>query len=481
MDIMKGSLDDISRPATVSRSRPGSRLLSSFQVDKQKVNSSLCSLEVLTPEPGMSQWEPTVTADDEQDTSPQLGSDDPGDEKTPQSRTRIGVGLYQNKMTSSPEDPVFCSGNGECKDESQNNETAGKTRNGFQDGSTERPQSTEDNIDPKLEKAFKKMKVLDEVLLRKVAKEKEVKVQGLEMRKQLWEDLQHVSQQSSARSHDENVNTNKFLALTPNLDDTEADTDVFEKMFPPLFSTQLPPEDCIEDLEDSQAIPVISASAIVGNVSGVESCDLLSSSKRSDHKKMQGKSTDYKRVNFIHRNIELVKDAGSHILLMDDEKLRLEQLLGDVQDGGSDDDIMAGVPLWLVPAEGYTAEPDDLDRLAQIEAQLQMFSSIEDSVVADDDHSVRESLQEVSAVKCGNLETSPGEKVLRYTKELREQKVRLKEIDQCLEDIQRSNSSESCSSLWMYIRREEKQRDVDHSPLMQSCVLYFLHIGSDGQ
>ncbi|XP_071971338.1 fibrous sheath-interacting protein 1 isoform X2 [Engystomops pustulosus] len=448
MDIMKGSLDDISRPATVSRSRPGSRTLSSFQADKQKVNSSLCSLEVLTPEPGISQWDLTVTSDDEQETSRKLFSEDTGDEKFSRSRTRISKEAcreqIQDKMSRSIEDPVLVLdfGNEENKWQdipaAEDDKMAGNTGGKCKEGSSEPSQGTEDEIDPKLDKAIKKMKALDEILQKKMAKEKEVKSLGLEMRKQLWEEFQNVSQQSSARSHEENVNTNKFLALTPQLDDPE-DAIVFEKMFPPLFSTQLPPEDSDEDLEDSQ-----------GNISAIESGDLLSGSERSLHRKRKNK--DHKRVDFIQRNIELVKDAGSHVLLMDDEKVRLEQLLGDVQDGCSDDDIMANVSLWLVPGEGYTPEPDDLEKLAMIEAELQMISSTEDPAVANEHHrEVQESLQEVSAVKFGNLEPAPGEKVLRYTKELREQKTRLKEIDQRLEDIQRSSTSirsvSGCSSL----------------------------------
>ncbi|XP_075703920.1 fibrous sheath-interacting protein 1-like [Rhinoderma darwinii] len=239
--------------------------------------------------------------------------------------------------------------------------------------------------------------------------------------------------------------TSSLLVFSSNLQLTAdpVDSSVFEKMFPPLFSTQLPPEDCDEDPEDFQ-----------GNISGIETSDSVSSSERSYHRKIQKKNKDHNRVNFIQRNIELVKDAGSHVLLMDDEKLRLEQLLGDVQDGCSDDDIMANVSLWLVPGEGFTPEPGDLDMLAQIEAELQIFSSTKDPVVTYGDEPeivIRESKQEVSVVNFGNLETAPGEIVLRYTKELREQKTRLKEIDQQLEDIQRSSSAPSsvsgCSSL----------------------------------
>ncbi|XP_075699597.1 fibrous sheath-interacting protein 1-like [Rhinoderma darwinii] len=230
MDIMKGSLDDISRPASVSRSRPGSRLLTSFQVDKQKVNSSPCSLEVLTPEPGISQWDLTMTSDDEQERSPKLCSEDRGDGKTSQSPTGINVEACREeipeKRTCPSQDPVARFGIEKCKDELQDisaDEDDETTVKNCIEGSTKQSQSTEDKIDPKLEKAIKKMKVLDEILLKKVAKEKDVKAQGLEIHKQLWDELQYVSQ-SSARSHEENVNTNKFLALTPQLDDPEGKT-----------------------------------------------------------------------------------------------------------------------------------------------------------------------------------------------------------------------------------------------------------------
>lgn len=48
----------------------------------------------------------------------------------------------------------------------------------------------EHNIDPKIEKAIRKMKALDEILLKRVAKEKEVIAQSNALRKQLWEEVQ---------------------------------------------------------------------------------------------------------------------------------------------------------------------------------------------------------------------------------------------------------------------------------------------------
>ncbi|XP_063804253.1 fibrous sheath-interacting protein 1 isoform X2 [Pseudophryne corroboree] len=487
MDIVKGSLDDISRPASVSRSRPGSRISGSFQADKPKINSTVRSLEVLTPESAVSQWDLNMDSDDEQLSSPE-------GEKTPQSVTEIRLERDKSmitgnmELTHSPEEPET---DEEFQNElydipvTENNESDEKVRKDCtEDCTAERTQSTEGAIDPKLEKAIKRMKVLDEILHKKIEREKEVKAQSLEIRKQLWEGFQHVAQ-SSARSHEEDVNTITFLALTPQLDDGKenpdskpkpervvlaqpiqiqnmngdpdpkpkhksrklSDSAVFEKTFHPLFPTQLPPEDCAADPD-----------ALQGNVSGSEISDLLNSSQISHQRtKQRNNKGSKKAVNFIQRNIELAKDAGSQVLLMDDEKLRLEQLLGDIQDGWSDDDVTADYSLCLVPGEGYTPEPGELEELAKIEAELQMFSSSKETIATsncDPAVSSRDSIQDDFMDKFGNPETAPGEKVLRYARELREQKIRLKEIDQQLEDIVRSSATPSCVSRYSALLSE---------------------------
>ncbi|XP_075049310.1 fibrous sheath-interacting protein 1 isoform X3 [Mixophyes fleayi] len=405
MDIVKGNLDDISRLATVSRSHPGSRISSSFHTDRPKINSTVGSLEVLTPESSISQWDLIMDLDDELDSE-----DSHGENFTDFSLEWDKETIKENLKLTHPLE---------------------------ESDSTDLPQSTEEWIDPKLHKAIKRMKALDELLCKKIEREKEVKAQSLEIRKQLWEELQLVTQ-SSARSHEEVVNTITFLALTPQLNDVKADTTVFEKTFP-VFSTQPPPEDYDADPE-----------ALQDNVSGIENSDLLNNSEilRQGTKQKKNKSNK-KGVNFIQRNIELAKDAGSHVLLMDDEKLRLEQLLGDIQDDCSDDDATADFSLCLVPGEGYTPEPGKLKELAKIEAELQMFSSTKVSILTnhyDPGILAKESKQEVLMNKFGNPEAAPGEKALRYTRELREQRIRLKEIDQQLEDIERNSTTPSSMS-----------------------------------
>ncbi|KAG8449723.1 hypothetical protein GDO86_016387 [Hymenochirus boettgeri] len=444
MDIMKGNLDEISRPAHVSRSRPGSRISSSVTTEKPKRSSTACSLEVLSPEPGfleipseqcleretsldVKSWTPT----ENRKTQIQLGQLARSHAEENEGCNRNGPGLETDDQQPFPlrgttvsdesEDELSDPASPECEDRNQS------------DGESQ----TEDNgLDGNLDKAIKKMQALDEILQKKMAKEKKVKAQGLEIRKQLWEELQRVTAQSSARSYEENMNTNKFLALTPQLHEAE-DNSNFDigSIFTPVFSTQLPTEDPVED-ENQETVK--------GHTSGSETSD------RSYQKSKQRKGQK-KGVDFIQRNIELAKDAGSFVLLMDDEKLRLERLLEDISDGSSDEEVMGDESGWIVQGEGYTPETNESNQLAKIEAELQVFRCRKDSLETINCElkisikAFEEALQE----KNENSGCAPGEGVLRYTKELRDQKLRLKEIDQQLEDME-TNSSNAISVISRY-------------------------------
>ncbi|XP_068109426.1 fibrous sheath-interacting protein 1 [Hyperolius riggenbachi] len=456
MDIVKGSLDDISRPASVSRSCPGSRISNSRQAEKSKIIATFMSLEVLTPEPCLrqEQWGLKKKLNTEKET-PKMECHEG---ENSQGMAEIRPHSEQDRDNAMLESPNLTgeleseSDSYLCKEEFENKgfdyTTAGTdeinqaANTGHPEDTSELPVNTEQKTDPKLLKAIKKMKALDEILLKKVANEKEIKAQGVAMRKQLWEELQIVSLQSSARSPDENLNTNKFLALTQHLDDTAGGTSVFEETVRETFYTQLPSEEC--DYDDTKGLQ--------GNASGRNSSGLKSDSEYSYQRPNGKKSDNRKGVDFIQRNIELVKESGSHVLLMDDEKLRLEQLLGDIQDGCSEDSITADASLWLVPCDAFSPEPGELEQLAAIEAQLQRFTITTEAIDTEYhpeaidieyDHRAltRQSKLGLSMDKLENAATSPGEKVLRYTKELREEKIRLKEIDQQLEDIMRSSTA----------------------------------------
>ncbi|OCT68843.1 fibrous sheath-interacting protein 1 [Xenopus laevis] len=439
MDITKGSLDEIARPASSSRSRPGSRVSTSLSTEKPKRSSTSLSLEILNPEPGFSEMPSQLCLGLETcETHLEAGR------KTPIEHHDQLLGQKHFSKNSAEDyechrrdeinfDHPFPQKEIDLLSHESEDEFLDLPSAEFEDAceNDEDPKDDQDiaddkAIDPKMERAIKRMQALDDILQRKLAKEKEVKAQGLEIRIKLWEELQRATIQSSARSHEENMNTSKFLALTPQLDEMEDAASVqMCNIFSPVFPTQLPNEDPVED-DDHKTLQ--------GNMTGADSSD------RSDCKTRHSKGQK-KEVDFIQRNIELAKDAGAYILLMDDEKLRLEQLLEDIQEGCSDEDITGDVSGWIVPGEGYTPEPDEYDQLAEIDSRLQMVRCSEESLETSlsDSRILKEVFQEVLLEKNGNSDSAPGEQVLRNTKELRDQKMRLREIDQQLQDMERNS------------------------------------------
>uniref|UniRef100_A0A8C6H399 Fibrous sheath-interacting protein 1 n=1 Tax=Mus spicilegus TaxID=10103 RepID=A0A8C6H399_MUSSI len=178
MDIIKGNLDGISKPASSSRSRPGSR-------------SSNGSLEVLTPEPG------SVKID------------------------------MVNKLNSGQEGHTSNSGVEERRNSNDakwadDSKTKPAKESSDEDPDMPQPQATpEHSDDPKLEEtnavlqnAIRKMHRLDKLLARKQCREKEVKKQGLEMRVKLWEELKSAKNTEDLENDEELGNTKKFLCLT---------------------------------------------------------------------------------------------------------------------------------------------------------------------------------------------------------------------------------------------------------------------------
>uniref|UniRef100_A0A6I8Q0Y9 Fibrous sheath-interacting protein 1 n=1 Tax=Xenopus tropicalis TaxID=8364 RepID=A0A6I8Q0Y9_XENTR len=443
MDITKGSLDMIARPASSSRSRPGSRVSTSLSTERLKRSSTSLSLEVLTPEPGFSEMQclgldtHETQLEARRKTPIRHQERLPEQKHLPKNSTESYEECIRDEMDFEPpfptketdhlfdeaEDDFLDFPSAEFEDTGENDDEVPNDEHDFVNDKA---------TDPKLERAIKRMQALDNILQRKLAKEKEVKAQGLEIHIKLWEELQRATTQSSARSHEESINTSKFLALTPQLDETEDTVNMqMGKIFSPVFPTQLPNEDPAED-DDHETLKVCCV-FFVDDMSG-------DSSHRSDCRTRQSKG-QMKGVDFIQRNIELAKDAGSYILLMDDEKLRLEQLLEDIQEDCSDEDITGDMSSWIVPGEGYTPEPDEYDQLAEIEARLQRVRGNEESLETSlsDPKIPKEIFQEVLLEKNGNSHSAPGELVLRYTKELREQKMRLREIDQQLQDMGRNS------------------------------------------
>ncbi|XP_047013526.1 fibrous sheath-interacting protein 1 isoform X2 [Ictalurus punctatus] len=157
MDITKGSLDDISRPASNERSWPGSRVSSVILSEGLRMNQDkIGALEVLSSE---------LTETQNHQNIEENNLDCPSENRA-------------------PDQGILC----------------------FTDD--------EVNKDPELQKAIMEMKELDRILATTISKEKEVKKQSRELHQRLWKELKDHNPERSSECTDEAENTRLFLALT---------------------------------------------------------------------------------------------------------------------------------------------------------------------------------------------------------------------------------------------------------------------------
>ncbi|XP_025025763.1 fibrous sheath-interacting protein 1 [Python bivittatus] len=422
MDITRGSLDGISRPASSSRINHGSKVLSS-------------SLEILTPEPdlpkadfcnnpiGENSKENYDKNGEEYGTQKIRLSEQISEEKTDDFQQVVQhtnqVAEYSSSSVDSEDD---CAENKLCCSSASQNKLVEPQKVTFSSANLD--DSKEKSIDPLILKAIKKMKRLDQILANKQSQERAVKRQGREMRAKLWEEFQSMTSRSSSIITEEEENTSRFLALnsplpvTPDLSACE-DNETFN-----IFKTQLPPENYeINRKQTKQG----------------DSTDSITRSSVKKMENVQPKSeTSFKKTpNFVKKNIELAKDLSSQVVMLDEERQRLSELLKDTENDNSKLQAEEEATGLLVPGEGYTPEPMEYHHLAEINAKLKIIISDGELPVVQGSFSKasRKMYQESLAYANRKLKTIPGEKVLRDTKEERDQQNRLKEIDQQLKNL----------------------------------------------
>ncbi|KAM7041853.1 fibrous sheath-interacting protein 1 isoform 2-T2 [Acridotheres tristis] len=285
--------------------------------------------------------------------------------------------------------------------------------------------SEDADINAQIQAAIKKMNKLDTILEKQSFKEKVVKKQGREMRAMLWEELQSIR---TTGSHDEVENTNQFLALFSSWHDTADPSHAKEDEIPSsVFHTHTNPEDydCYKAQENQD------------NPSELET------EKTAEKMHSKNKTSQH----FIKKNIELAKDSGNQFVLLEGERKRLTELLKDTEDGTEKQDLEENVSVWQAPGEGYTPEPMEFRLLNEIDNKLQLLLSDGEFPALSRSSSKCPSLtyQESLVYASRSLETVPGEKVLRDSKEKRDQQNRLKEIDYQLESLERSLTEEQTS------------------------------------
>ncbi|KAJ6667268.1 hypothetical protein lerEdw1_017246 [Lerista edwardsae] len=377
MDITRGSLDEISRPACSSRINHGSRNLSG-------------SLEILTPEPSLSKLDyyKKQTEDDSQEHND--GNGEKCGTKTMKTvediveqKTNCSSFQLQIQNTNQVHECILSSVDSEddCAEEipsgcsTVNRDEVVKLQ---AVNFTKLEDSKERDVDPLLQKAIKKMKRLDQILATKQSHEKAIKKQGREMKTKLWEEFQSMSSRSSSLITEEEENTSRFLALTSSLQETPGPSDVAEdEMFISVFQTQIYPESFDGD-----------------GILAKQDClnEDRSSIKKIESTHQKNEVICKKTPSFIKKNIELAKDSGNQIVLLEEEKKRLSELLKDTEDENSELEIIEA-------SQAYANR---------------------------------------------TLEIVPGDKVLRATKEVRDQQNRLKEIDQQLKNLEETTAP----SLW---------------------------------
>ncbi|XP_078492269.1 uncharacterized protein LOC100176675 [Ciona intestinalis] len=232
--------------------------------------------------------------------------------------------------------------------------------------------TNEENLDQKMEEAVARMRKLDGILAEKVQREKQVKRETLIYQKLLQSDLNEPKQKESIPT-DVNKNTVKFLALLPPPQQLEVlleRNEVSQPPQPPQPPQPIFPTQIIEDttkLKQDPSPPTRPHSSVESTSDNLDH----ETTQRSSSSKCRSTKQNEKQ-NFIKRNIELVKEAGSYVQMTDEEKQRLSELLQDLNEEAFNETEMKMVP---TQQNGYSPDPIELKRLQEIDFNLQQIST----------------------------------------------------------------------------------------------------------
>ncbi|XP_041071055.1 fibrous sheath-interacting protein 1 [Carcharodon carcharias] len=396
MDIFRGQLDEISCPASGSRTRPGSRATSGPSPDRRRLSAhSSGAMVVLTPEPILLQGRSdpldnlsnsldstTTSCFENLDSECEIFSEQGGENTLATGNIDTGRQCVsqispQEHMDSiiqelQSSDKLGILSSSESEEDSDNHLS---TPDQIKPLKREFDCSTQEDLDHKaedtqLEEAIAKMKKLDKILVIKQEKERQVKKQGEELRKKLWEELESEELMECPEVAE---NTKRFLALTPagNGDDL---------MVTPIFHTQLPTEEFERDNNERDQDYQDSGEGVKLTSEGKLPSEANTKNVQSkDARNQMFPQNRIKVKDFIKKNIELAKEAKNPVLLTDDEKKRLAELLKNVDaETANNEDISVPWALSVAEREGYTPEPMDQQQLAEIDAKLQVFILDED-------------------------------------------------------------------------------------------------------
>ncbi|NXG59291.1 FSIP1 protein, partial [Hemiprocne comata] len=428
MNIRRGSLDKISRPASSSRAYPNCRSLNTC-------------MEFLEAEPHLPKVDSPVSlaGSHQRGNLEHCPQENKGDDRKKSDVKEVRTDQQTTvESTTFLQEPVLnpnvlsgCISNSDSGDDSTETQTLkfcepvqGKQSNAKAANSSNLEYSGGTDVDSQIQEAIKKMNKLDTILAKKHCKERTINKQGKEMRAKFWEELQSIR---TTGGHEEMENTKHFLALMSSWQDTSDLSQTREdETCTSVFHTQINPEnyDCHKP-QHIQDYP-----------SELETNEFLNQAEK--HSKSKNNQ------DFIKKNIELAKGSGNQIAMVEGEKKRLIELLKDTEDGIDLEGLEEDVSGWLAPGEGYTPEPMEFNHLKEIDIKLQVLLSDGDfSAISSYCSKPPGQINQDSLVYANRtLEAVPGEKVLRDNKEQRDQQNRLKEIDHQLKSLEKNLTEE---------------------------------------
>ncbi|XP_041256990.1 fibrous sheath-interacting protein 1 [Onychostruthus taczanowskii] len=395
------------------------------------------SMELTTPEPCLQEVDsPVSLADGYQRGSLEDGcpAEDKGDDRDrsdvqdvrTDQQTVESMTISLHKCLWNPDELPGCSSTSDSRDESTEAQMLKfcEPSPGQPTDSSDLECSEDMDINARIQAAIKKMNKLDAILEKQCFKEKAVKKRGREMRAMLWEELQCIR---TTGSNEEVENTNQFLAVFSSWHNTADLSPAKEdEICTSVFHTHMNPEDYdCHKAQENQDHP--------SELETEETAEKMhSKNKTSQH--------------FIKKNIELARDSGNQFVMLEGERKRLTELLKDIEDGTELQDLEENVPVWQAPGEGYTPELVEFHLLNEIDNKLQLLlSDGELPALSSCSSKCPSQIHQPLVYASRNLETIPGEKVLRDNKEKRDQQNRLKEIDYQLESLERSLTEEQMS------------------------------------
>ncbi|XP_070776919.1 fibrous sheath-interacting protein 1 [Enoplosus armatus] len=294
--------------------------------------------------------------------------------------------------------------------------------------------TVEEKEESKLQRAIEEMRRLDEILSAKIYKEKEVKRQRKELKAKLWQELLVDTYfRNKPEGHSECVhealNTRLFLALEAPIGTEEEDD------FVPVFETQVP--DCEHNrdsqyLEQSEKIPGSTESLVKGHEETEEEQFEGSHCGASKGKKKQ-KDFVKRNIELVSGEGDQVlltqaeKERLAELLRDIDEEEE-----DSARGADSEEDMWA---VSVLTDQGYTPEPSDLEQLIDIDSKIRLLLPVEEFLSVKSSYtnlSMSQGHGSEVGWKCDG-DRQPGEKVLQDIKERRGQERRLQEIQQQLE------------------------------------------------